>query len=89
MSPVASDWQAVAEMRKTLPAVVCLVSLPGSDGRRGGVTTEADRETAAKLVVGESHRLATAAEAEAFQAEQARRTKLNRSVENARTGRIA
>ena len=89
MNFAISHWQAVAEQRKLLPKVVCLVSLPSTNGGRAGVTTMADRDLAARLLVGGSHRLATEAEAQAFRAEQDRRTKLARTTESVRLGRIA
>lgn len=89
MNFATGHWKRVAEVRASLPASVVLVSLPGSDGRRGGIVTLSDRETAAKLIVGKSHRLATDAEVAVFQADTERRTKLAQSTEAARLGRIA
>ena len=54
MNFATGHWKRVAEVRASLPASVVLVSLPGSDGRRGGIVTLSDRETAAKLIGQES-----------------------------------
>ncbi len=72
MRDLQKYWQDIRALTATLPAFVWLVSVEDPRrGMRGGRLTEAGAETAAKLLLANSHRRATGEEIEAHRAEQA------------------
>ena len=80
-------WRRVRQQESTLPEVSAIVSLDDSrSGVVGGRVFFADRETAAKCIIGGSHRIATPDEITAYESDQRRRFEESTRADRERNG---
>ncbi len=69
---IQAYWKEVREVQRTLPETLFVASIADKhNDTPGGVLCLVDAETGAKLLVGESHRLATPEEIAAYEERQA------------------